>query len=376
MQVEVVALESLHLDPNNARRHDERSISALVASLQKFGQVLPILATSDNVVVAGNGVLLALRRMGKENIRVVRTEMAGPDRDLLALTINRTAELSSWDDSALRRILAQVDAGSFDLSLLEWETPHIAESVMSLDTNEIAAWKDDILSDDPERSSVSVLNPCPIFSATNQWDLPDLREDRLYSGDVLGTWLGEKKYTKPLVCIHSTAKFDSTFAGNILGFYVDDDRFETAWNDAVRFVASMRSIGWAAVIATDFSLWRDDPVAIQIWNVYRNRWCTRYWQECGFQVIPSLCWSSPRSYDFAFAGLPKHIPVAALQVRTTRDELGKRLFVTGLKEALSRLEIDKLVVYGAENNLWATEHLPASSVLIPSWMSRLSKKRK
>ena len=54
--METVAIESLELDPNNARKHSKRNLDAIAASLEKFGQRKPIVI-HNGVVIAGNGTL-------------------------------------------------------------------------------------------------------------------------------------------------------------------------------------------------------------------------------------------------------------------------------------------------------------------------------
>ena len=41
-------------------------------------------------------------------------------------------------------------------------------------------------------------------------------------------------------------------------------------------------------------------MAIQIYNVFRDRWCSAYWVTKGIQVIPSVNWCDKSSYDFCF----------------------------------------------------------------------------
>ena len=58
MNLETVTIESLKLDPNNARKHSKRNLDAIKASLEKFGQRKPIFV-HNGVVIAGNGTLEA-----------------------------------------------------------------------------------------------------------------------------------------------------------------------------------------------------------------------------------------------------------------------------------------------------------------------------
>lgn len=105
--LEVVSLPVAELmaDPANARRHDERNLAAIKASLAKFGQQKPIVVGADGVVIAGNGTLAAAMVLGWPTIACVRSELAGSMAVGYAIADNRTAELAAWDDDALAETL-------------------------------------------------------------------------------------------------------------------------------------------------------------------------------------------------------------------------------------------------------------------------------
>lgn len=96
-------------DPRNARKHGERNLQAIVASLERFGQVKPIVVR-DGVVIAGNGTLAAARRLGWEQIAVVAVPgtMTDEEARAFALADNRTAELAEWDRAELAVILSEL----------------------------------------------------------------------------------------------------------------------------------------------------------------------------------------------------------------------------------------------------------------------------
>ena len=52
-------------------------------------------------------------------------------------------------------------------------------------------------------------------------------------------------------------------------FYQDDYRFERIWSQPERYVERLRK--FQGVISPDFSIYRELPLAMQIWNTYRNR---------------------------------------------------------------------------------------------------------
>jgi hypothetical protein len=111
MDVKTVKIETLKQDTDNVRIHDERNIHAIKASLEKFGQQKPIVVDKNNVVVAGNGTLVAANKLGWEKIDIVQTELSGIDLVAYAIADNRTGELAVWDEERLLEImnLLQID---------------------------------------------------------------------------------------------------------------------------------------------------------------------------------------------------------------------------------------------------------------------------
>ena len=71
-------------------------------------------------------------------------------------------------------------------------------------------------------------------------------------------------------------------------FFLHDYQFERVWNYPDRYTELLSR--FAFVLSPDFSPYADMPKALKIYNVYRNRWCARYWQEYGIQVIPTITW--------------------------------------------------------------------------------------
>lgn len=109
-------LAALKNDERNARAHDERSFEAVRTSLAKFGQRKPIVVDGD-VVIAGNGTLVAARREGWTHIATVDADgLSAEEKRAYALADNRTAELSSWDYGALH---AEMQTLAPSMSLLD-----------------------------------------------------------------------------------------------------------------------------------------------------------------------------------------------------------------------------------------------------------------
>jgi ParB-like chromosome segregation protein Spo0J len=101
MKTVTMKVSDLSQDPANARKHDDRNIDSIIASLRRFGQQKPIVVDASNVVRAGNGTLEAAKRLGWDSIECVKTSLKGSDAIAYAIADNRTAELAEWDSDIL-----------------------------------------------------------------------------------------------------------------------------------------------------------------------------------------------------------------------------------------------------------------------------------
>jgi hypothetical protein len=122
-------IESLRLDEKNARLHDNRSITAVRASLTRFGQRKPIVVR-DGVVIAGNGTLQAARLEGWTHIATVDADgLTDEQVRAYAIADNRTAELSSWDYGVLHAEMAALSADipTIDLGWTPAELKNVAQ---------------------------------------------------------------------------------------------------------------------------------------------------------------------------------------------------------------------------------------------------------
>ncbi len=66
-------------------------------------------------------------------------------------------------------------------------------------------------------------------------------------------------------------------------FYMHDYKFERVWNNPKKYLPILKK--FKGVITTDFSLYREMPIAMQIWNTYRNRALAYYLQSNGINII-------------------------------------------------------------------------------------------
>ena len=98
-----VPIESLHVDPHNARTHSERNIAAIMSSFTRFGQRLPLVVNrrTGGISEAGSGRLEAARRLGWSHLAAVWVDDDETTARAFAIADNRTSELAEWDDAVL-----------------------------------------------------------------------------------------------------------------------------------------------------------------------------------------------------------------------------------------------------------------------------------
>lgn len=116
LRIEYLPVGSLKPYSKNARKHSEKDISAIVASIKQFGFDDPIGIWSDqNIIVEGHGRLLAAKRCGMETVPCIRLDhLTDEQRRAYALAHNRTAELSDWISDVL-------DQELFDITEIDME---------------------------------------------------------------------------------------------------------------------------------------------------------------------------------------------------------------------------------------------------------------
>lgn len=153
----------------------------------------------------------------------------------------------------------------------------------------------------------------------------------------------EAKIPVDLVGYNETLRPKKADWEKTIHFFLDDYKFETVWSRPDHTLSRIKKIGRA--LTPDFSLYMDYPKALQIYNVYRNRWLGCYWQEHGIDVIPTVSWSDKESFDFCFLGVEKHSPVAISTVGVRGKEV-KENFILGFEEMIRQIEPKELIVYG------------------------------
>lgn len=172
---------------------------------------------------------------------------------------------------------------------------------------------------------LDTLNTSAIYPGEGPWSIPRLRGSQAIPG-ALRAWNSRHAHEHP--------RSDAA-----MHFFLDDYRFETTWSRPGQTLRRAIAARW--MLTPDFSLWPAMPLAMQLWQVYRARWLGAHWEAHGVTVTPTVGWSTPESYAFAWAGIPADSVVALSTVGCRADE-----FRPGYEAMRETLQPSGILCYG------------------------------
>lgn len=160
----------------NARKHNDKQISKISGSIEKFGFNNPILVDKNNTIVAGHGRWEAAKRLKLTEVPTICLEHLTED-EVRAYIIadNRLAELAGWDNDILAielQHLTSLDL-NFDIEVLGFDTGEIDFIIGGEVKNKLDP-ADEVIEPDINKPAIS-----------KQGDLWLLGDHRLYCGDSL-----------------------------------------------------------------------------------------------------------------------------------------------------------------------------------------------
>lgn len=224
-----IAIEELHPDPANARKHNQKNLDAIKASLHAYGQRKPIVVQRQGMIVrAGNGTLEAAKALGWTHLAAVVIDEDNATASQFAIADNRTGELAEWDTETLATLLDGMDDETRDL--------------LAFDEKDMQAMLDGL---QPEQIETTEDEPPPLPEkpTTKVGDIITMGDHRLMCGDStraddVSQLLGDRK---PLLMVTDPpygVKYDESwrecssndFGGHIAGQLQNDDRCD--WTEA------------------------------------------------------------------------------------------------------------------------------------------------
>ena len=258
MNIVQTPISKLTLDPNNARKHSEKNLRAIAASLEKFGQRKPIVV-HRGVVIAGNGTVEAAKSLGWTDISIaaVPDEWDTDTAKAYALADNRSAELAEWDESELAKQILDLDDKGWDIAELGFEMPQVIK---------------------PEPIDENDIPEAPAEPTTKLGDVYQLGKHRLICGDstdvtVMDKLLGEEKadlvWTDPPYGVSYVGKTKDalTIENDTLNLAELEDFLRSAFNSI--FTATKPGACWY-VAAPSGNLFQAFSIPLSELDVWRH----------------------------------------------------------------------------------------------------------
>lgn len=159
----------------NARVHDEKQITAIMASIKEFGFTGVVVTNEDGMVLAGHGRLDAAKRLGLATVPVrVATGLTPEQQRAYILADNKIAQMSKWDKPKLQSEIEMLMTEDFNIEVTGFST---AEIDLMIDS-----------SPSPEENDPGDPHPEDLTEETlvsKPGDLFQLGGHRLYCGSAL-----------------------------------------------------------------------------------------------------------------------------------------------------------------------------------------------
>ena len=139
---------------------------------------------------------------------------------------------------------------------------------------------------------------------------------------------------------------DQNHLDRMVHFFLYDYRFERVWKNPDNDIEKLSR--HRAVLSPDFSMYLEMASVMQLYNVFRNRWCGACGASKGIRVIPTVNWGDESTFDFCFEGIEKGSVVAVSTYMASEHDNRcdqKEWFMAGYNEMLRHIEPEKIICY-------------------------------
>lgn len=116
---QIVDIDKIKIDPDNARKHSPKNIDQIKKSLTKFGFLRPLMVNRETGIInAGNGTYMAALELGLTKVPVIYNDLSPSEAKQYGLADNKLAEGSEWDLGQLAKSVQELDEWATNL---DWD---------------------------------------------------------------------------------------------------------------------------------------------------------------------------------------------------------------------------------------------------------------
>lgn len=115
-------VDSIRARPGNPRRHSQKQIRQLMASIRRHKFVNSILVDDDGVIIAGEGRWRAAQALNMKMVPTIVVRGLTPDQiKSYVIADNQTALQAEWDIEVLCNDLLELEAGGIDMAAIGFD---------------------------------------------------------------------------------------------------------------------------------------------------------------------------------------------------------------------------------------------------------------
>ena len=180
-----------------------------------------------------------------------------------------------------------------------------------------------------------IIRPLPSYVERDFMDIPVIRPEKFDISDINnGKWLINLKNTKPS---------DRLAKSKIVHSFCYDDVLRRWYNNPLGYAKKVAP--YYAVSSFDFTMDEKMDLAQIFIATYRNRWTGAFLQSHGINVIPTVGWVTPKTYEICFSGL-RDGGVFIISTLGVNNIVCRENFLLGYKELRNRFPNTTLICVG------------------------------
>ena len=135
----IMRVDELIHPEKNVRRHSRKQIEEMKRSLDMFQQFKHVVVDENNIILCGNGIVTAMREMGREEAEVIKYEgLTENQKKKLMIADNQISSLGTDDMEVIEEFIKSLgddlDVPGYDedtLEMLVAESNEITKEVMN-----------------------------------------------------------------------------------------------------------------------------------------------------------------------------------------------------------------------------------------------------
>lgn len=291
-----VNINTLKPYEKNAKKHPQKQVEQVAASIREFGFNQPIVVDKDNVVIVGHGRLEAAKLLNLEEVPVIVLDIDKEKADAYRLADNKLNE-SEWD-----------------MALVIEELKTLSEENLILTGFD----KDLILEPDAKDDEVPEL---PEEPKTKLGDLYKLGEHRLLCGDstkvedmerLMDGHKADMVFTDPPYNVDYKGKGENTTNG-IMNDKMSDEQFDSFLLETFKRMASFIKRSAPCYVFHSHKTASDFEKALEL---------------SGFQIDTQLIWNKPSAGMGMNHYRTKHEPFFYCSLQKEKEFYGDRTGTT------------------------------------------------